>query len=322
MICKKYGAPHNLELKDVEKPIPADNELLVKIKAASVNALDWHFLRGKPFLVRLKYGLLKPKNQILGYDISGIVESIGKNVKNFKPGDEIFGGLGFKLGGFAEYACIDENGMVALKPNNMSFKEAAAVPAAGITAFLSIRDRASMKSGQRILVNGAAGGVGTFSVQIARYYGAHITAVCSSGNVEMVKSIGAEQVIDYTKEDFTCREEMYDVVIDNVGNRGVKHLLKVLNNDGIYVGVGFTSMGLMMQQSIIGPLAAKRGGKRWSVPQSDEPLQKDFVDLKKIIEDANLTSVIDRAYSLNDLSKAIEYMETGHAKAKVVIEIN
>src|SRR3990170_6660244 len=188
MMCRKYGPPNVLRLEEVEKPVPKESELLVKVKASSVNALDWHFLRGKPFLVRLQYGFFRPKNRILGYDIAGSVVAVGKNVTRFKPGDEVFGGLGFGLGGFAEYACVAEDGFLALKPSGTTFEEAAAVPAAAVTALKGLRDNGQIQPGQKVLINGAAGGVGTFAVQIAKSFDTEVTGVCSSQNLDMVRS--------------------------------------------------------------------------------------------------------------------------------------
>lgn len=322
MIYEKYGSPKGLKMKDVDKPSPQNGEILVKIKASSVNALDWHFLRGKPLFMRLMFGLLIPKNKILGYDFSGIVEEVGFNVTKFKVGDEVFGGLGFKLGGFAEYAVIGEDELVIHKSTKNSFEEAGAIAAAGLTAFLCIRDRAKVKKDNKVLINGAAGGVGTFSVQFAKYYGAEVTAVCSNHNRVMVKSLGADYVIDYNEDDFAKRLKRYDIIIDNVGNRRVKDLIKPLKDGGIYVGVGFTSLSLMMMHSIWGPVVAKINGLKWSMPQSKHPSQKDLYDIKKIIENNNIQTVIEKTYKLDQLSEAITYVETGHARSKVIIKID
>jgi NADPH:quinone reductase-like Zn-dependent oxidoreductase len=228
MVFRAYGPPDFLHLEEVEKPVPKDNELLVKVRAASVNALDWHFLRGKPFLVRLQFGFVRPKVRILGYDIAGRVEAIGKKVTQFAPGNEVFGGLGFVLGGFAEYACIAEDGLVALKPSGVTFEQAAAVPAAALTALRAIRDKGRIHAGQKVLINGAAGGVGTFSVQIAKAFDTEVTGVCSLRNLDLIRSIGADRVVDYSKEDFTRNGQTYDIVVDNVGNRSVTDLKRIL----------------------------------------------------------------------------------------------
>jgi len=319
IVYTKYGPPVVLQLKEIEKPTPKDDQVLVKVHAASVNALDWHFLRGSPFLVRLQYGLLKPKNRILGYDIAGRVEAVGKNVTRFQPGDEVFGGLGFGLGGFAEYACIAEDAFVALKPSGTSFEEAAAVPGAAVAALIGLRDRGQIQSEQKVLINGAAGGVGTFSVQIAKSYGTEVTGVCSTRNLDMVRSIGADKVIDYTYEDFTRNGQSYDLVLDNVGNHPVSGLMRALSPEGTCVIVGFTSMGGMLQHALLGPLIAKARNRKWAPLGSENPTKEHLEVLKKLLEDGKVVPVIDRRYPLSELAEAIGYVETGHARGKVVI---
>jgi NADPH:quinone reductase-like Zn-dependent oxidoreductase len=319
MILRKYGPPDVLHLEEVEKPTPKDNELLVKVHAASVNALDWHFLRGKPFLVRMGYGFLRPKTRILGYDIAGRVEAVGRNVTRFKLGDEVFAGLGFSLGGFAEYVCTAEDGFVALKPAGTTFEEAAAVPAAAVTALKGLRDRGKIQPGQKVLINGAAGGVGTFSVQIAKSFDTEVTGVCSSRNLELVRSIGADKVVDYTKEDFTRNGQTYDLVLDNVGNLVVSDLMRSLNPTGTCVIVGFTSMGHMLMQSILASSVSKAKGKKILSAPSDKPNAENIQFLKGLLESRKVVPAIDRRYSLEQLAEAIGYVETGHARAKVVI---
>jgi NADPH:quinone reductase-like Zn-dependent oxidoreductase len=319
MVFRKYGPPDVLHLEEVEKPIQKDNELLIKVQAASVNALDWHFLRGKPFLVRLQYGFFKPKTRILGYDIAGRLEAVGKNVNQFRPGDEVFAGLGFSLGGFAEYACIAEDGFVALKPSGTTFEQAAAVPAAAVTALKGLRDKGHIQSGQKVLINGAAGGVGTFSVQIAKSFDTEVTGICSSRNLELVRSIGADKVIDYTKEDFTRNDQTYDLVLDNVGNRSVSDLVRTLNPTGTCVMVGFTSIGRMLMQSIQAPRVSKASGRKILSASSAKPNREDIQFLKGLLESRKVVPTIDRQYPLEQLAEAIGYVETGHARAKVVI---
>jgi len=321
MVFRRYGGPDVLRLEEVGKPVPGDNEILVRIQAASVNALDWHFLRGKPFLVRLQYGFLKPKTRILGYDIAGRVEAVGEKVSRFKPGDEVFGGLGFGLGGFAEYACVAEDGFVALKPAGTSFEEAATVPAAAVAALQGLRGRGNIQAGQKVLINGAAGGVGTFSVQIAKSFDTVVTGVCSARNLELVRSIGADSVIDYTREDFTRNSRTYDLVIDNVGNRTVPDLMRTLNPGGTCVIVGFTSMSRMLLQTITAPLVSKKGGKRVLSASSEDPNREDILFLRELLETRRIIPAIDRRYPLDQLAEAIRYVETGHARAKVVITI-
>jgi len=319
MIFRKYGPPGVLHLEEVEKPIPGDNELLVKVHAASVNALDWHFLRGKPFLVRMQYGLFSPKTRILGYDIAGHVEAVGKNVIRFKSGDEVFAGLGFSLGGFAEYACTGEDGFVALKPAGTTFEEAAAVPAAAVTALKGLRDRGKIQPGQKVLINGAAGGVGTFSVQIAKSFDAEVTGVCSSRNLELVRSIGADKVVDYGKEDFTRNGQTYDLVLDNVGNLTVSDLMRALKPTGTCVIVGFSSIGHMLTQSIPASGVAKATGRKILSAWGEKPNRENIQFLKGLLESRKIVPAIDRRYSLEQLAGAIGYVETGHARAKVVI---
>jgi NADPH:quinone reductase-like Zn-dependent oxidoreductase len=321
MISGKYGPPDVLHLEEVEKPIPKDDELLIKVQAASVNALDWHFLRGRPFLVRLQYGLFRPKARILGYDIAGRVEAIGRSVTQFKPGDEVFAGLGFSLGGFAEYACMAENGFVALKPSGTTFEEAAAVPAAAVTALRALRDRGHIQPGQKVLINGAAGGLGTFSVQIAKSFDTDVTGVCSSRNLELVRSMGADRVIDYAKENFTRNGQTYDLVLDNVGNRSVPDLLRILNPKGTCVIAGFTSIGRMLMQSLLAWGVSKASGRRIVSASSEKPKKEDILFLRGLLESRKVVPAIDRRYPLERLAEAIGYVETGHARAKVVISM-
>src|SRR5580704_4399648 len=235
IVYRCYGPPEVLRYEDVEKPTAADNEVLVKVQAASINPLDWHFMRGKPYLVRPMAGLGKPKDPRIGVDFAGTVEAVGKNVKQFKAGDEIFGAAD---GAFAEYVSVPEDDALALKPANMTFEQTAAIPIAGVTALQGLRDQAHIQPGQRILINGASGGVGTFAVQIAKSFGADVTGVCSTRNVDMVRSIGADHVIDYTREDFTKADQRYDVILDNVANHSLSECRRVLNPDGRYVLIG------------------------------------------------------------------------------------
>lgn len=321
MVLRKYGPPDVLHLEEVERPIPEENELLVNVHAASVNALDWHFLRGKPFFLRLQYGFYRPKTRILGYDIAGRVEVVGKNVTRFKPGDEVFAGLGFSLGGFAEYACTAEDGFVTLKPAGTTFEQAAAVPVAAFTALKGLRDVGRIQPGQKVLINGAAGGVGTFSVQIAKSFNAEVTGVCSSRNLELVRSIGADRVVDYTKEDFTRNGQTYDLVLDNVGNLSVSDLVRTLNPTGTAVIVGFTSMGHMLTQSILASRVSKATGRKILSASREKPHRENIEFLKGLLESRKIVPTIDRKYSLEQLAEAIGYVETGHARAKVVITI-
>lgn len=314
----RYGSPDILELKEVDKPAPTDNQALVKIHAASVNPLDWHILRGEPFLVRLMgFGLLKPKHKILGADMAGRIEAVGTNVTQFKVGDEVFGS---GMGGFAEYACFREN-TLAPKPLATTFEQAAAVPVAGITALQALRDHGRLQSGQQVLINGASGGVGTFAVQIARALGAHVTGVCSGRNVEMVRSIGADHVIDYTKEHFWQSGKEYDLIVDNAAFHSIRKALRALKPTGVYVLVGgSTSTASIVKSLILNPLISRIEGRKL-VSFIASVKQSDLAFLKELLEAGKIVPVIDRQYSLSETPQAIRYVEEGHARGKVVINV-
>ena len=315
----KYGPPGVLQLKEVEKPTPKENELLVKVFAASANPADWHMIRGEPKFARLAFGLTKPKNIIPGIDIAGKIEAVGKNVKEFQPGDEVFGDCGWG-GAFAEFVCVSENRLV-LKPANISYEEAATIFVAGITALQALRYKGKIQSGQKVLIVGASGGVGTFAIQIAKYFGAEVTGVCSTRNLELVRSIGADDVIDYTKEDFTNSSQKYDLIIDNIANRSAVNLKRALSPNGICVIVGFSSLSRMFQHIFLGPLVSMIGNKKISGLGTAKPNKKDLVFLKKLLESGKIKPVIDRRYSLSEVPEAIRYLEEGHARGKVVIII-
>src|SRR6267143_4238291 len=317
-----YGLP-NLKLQEIEKPAPADDQLLVKVRAASVNPLDWHFIEGTPYIMRaLGVGLRKPADTRLGVDFAGTVEVVGKNVTQFKPGDEVFGG---RTGAFAEYVCVREARAVALKPANITFEQAASVPIAGITALQGLRDKGKVQSGQKVLINGASGGVGTFAVQIAKSFGADVTGVCSTRNLDLVKSLGADHVIDYTKEDFTKGDQKYDAILDNVANRSLSECRKVLTPNGRFVLIGG---GGANEQGWIGPLALpfKAMIYSWFVSQKmgmmmAETSQSDLTYLAELIQSGKLKPVIDRTYKLSETKDAMAYLEEGHARGKVVITL-
>ncbi|MFC1878770.1 NAD(P)-dependent alcohol dehydrogenase [Chloroflexota bacterium] len=320
IVYTKYGSPDVLQLKEVEKPMPKENEVLVEVHAASVNALDWHSMRGEPFLQRLECGLIKPKAPILGADIAGRVESVGTNVTQFQPGDEVYGDLYWcGLGAFAEFVSVPEN-YLALKPTNLSFEEAAAVPQAAFTALHALRDEGQVQAGQKVLINGASGGVGTFAVQIAKAFGAEVTGVCSTRNLEMARSIGADHVIDYTQEDFTQNSRCYDLIVDIAANHSLKDLESVLNPKGICVVVGFSTLVHMLRVRILGPRISKAGGKKLGmlIPEEDKT---DLVVMKEILESGKVAPVIDRRYTLDEVPEAIRYLEKGHARGKVVITV-
>lgn len=317
---KKYGSPEVLKLNEIEKPSPKDNEVLVKVIAASVNAADWHLMRGEPFMARLAFGLFKPKIQILGADVSGKVEAVGKNVKDLKPGDEVFGDVSESgWGGFAEYVCADENAFI-LKPVNMSFEESAAVPLASVTALQALRNKGEIKQGKKVLINGASGGVGTFAVQIAKYFGAEVTGVCSTGNLEMVRALGADYVIDYTKEDFTKNGKSYDLILAANGYHPIFDYKRALSSKGICVITG-GSMSQLYQVLLLGPLLSSKSGKKMCNLLM-KPVKKDLVFMKDLIEMGKVKPVIDKRYSFNETADAIRYLEEGHARGKVVIIFN
>jgi NADPH:quinone reductase-like Zn-dependent oxidoreductase len=318
VVFEKYGPPDVLHLKEVEKPIPSDDEVLVKIHAASVNAADWHALRGTPFLVRLMNGLTrpKPKAQILGDDMAGRVEAVGVNVKQFQPGDEVFGFSNF--GAFAEYRCAPEN-YLAIKPADISFEEAAAVPIAAITALQGLRDGGQLQSGQKVLINGASGGVGTFAVQIAKYYGAEVTGVCSTRKLDMVRSIGADHVIDYTAEDFTRTGQRYDLILALAGNLSISDYRRALSPEGIFICIG-GSMGQYFQALLLGSLISMMESKKMGVVMP-KPNQKDLLFLIELFEAGKVVPVIDKRYPLSEVPEAIRYIEEGHVQGKVVITV-
>jgi NADPH:quinone reductase-like Zn-dependent oxidoreductase len=318
IVYRCYGSSDVLKFEDIEKPTPTDNEVLVKVHAASINPLDWHYMRGTPYVVRMDSGLGKPDNPRLGVDFAGTVETVGKNVKLFKPGDEVFGG---KFGAFAEYVSVREDRAVALKPANMTFEQAASVPIAALTALQALRDKGQTKPGQKVLINGASGGVGTFAVQIAKSFGADVTGVTSSKNMAMVRSIGADHVIDYTKEDFTQSGQRYDLILDTVGNHSLLENRRVLNPSGIFVIIGGPSndpwIGFVITPIyalILSPFVSQK-----FVPFLAELNKEDLAILRDLMQAGQVTPVIDRRYRLSEVPAAIRYLEEGHARGKVVI---
>jgi NADPH:quinone reductase-like Zn-dependent oxidoreductase len=318
-VYTRYGPPNVVQVKDVEKPVPKDDEVLIKVRAASVNPLDWHFMRGTPYFVRIPAGLRKPKDGRLGVDVAGRVEAVGRNVTQFKPGDEVFGAC---RGAFAEYACASESALAA-KPNNVTFEQAAAVSVAARTALQGLRDKGKIQPGQKVLINGAAGGVGTFAVQIAKSFGADVTGVCSTRNVDMVRSIGADHVIDYTQEDFTKRGQRYDLIFDGVGNHSLLACRRILNPKGIYIAVGGPSGGWMigfLAHAITAPVLS------WFVSQKlvmvlARPSKEDLTVMHDLMKAGKVTPVIDKRYRLSEVPEAIRYLEERHARGKVVITL-
>ena len=320
IVYRCYGSPDVLKYEDIEKPTPTDNQVLVKVHAASVNPLDWHYMRGKPYLMRMEAGVGTPSNPRLGVDFAGTVEAIGPDVKRFKPGDEVFGG---RTGALAEYVTVHEDRALVLKPDNVTFEQAASVPIAAVTALQALRDQGRIQAGQKVLINGASGGVGTFAVQIAKSFGADVTGVCSTKNVEMVRSIGADHVIDYTKEDFTKSGQLYDLIIDNVGSHPLLDYKRVLQPKGIFVIVGGPNEG-----SWIGPMTTPIKAKLLSPFVSQEFVfflanlsPEDLTILRDLMQTGKVTPVIDRTYKLSEAPEAIAYLEAGHARGKVVVEI-
>ena len=312
IIRDSYGPPDVLRLQEVEKPIPKDDEILMKVHSASVNRADSHGLRGTPFMARLILGgLIKPKVKILGYDFSGQVEAVGRNVTKFQPGDEVFG-TNKVGGGFAEYLSVIED-LILIKPPNVSFEDAASVPGAGVTALQCLQKYGGVQSGQNVMINGASGGVGTNAVQIAKALGATVTGVCSTTNLDMVRSIGADDVIDYTKEDFTQSEQMYDLIIDVVAKSSFSECKPILKPNGRYVTTAF-SPGLALKAKMV------RGDKKM-IPMLASPEKNDLIYLKDLLESGKLKPVIDRRYTLEQVSDAIRYLEEGHVKGKLIIKI-
>jgi NADPH:quinone reductase-like Zn-dependent oxidoreductase len=320
VLYTKYGPPEVLHLEEIDKPTPKEDEALVKVHAASVNYGDWGLLRGKPFLLRVMGGgLLTPNNKILGGDIAGRVEAVGRDVQQFQPGDEVFGDLsGCGRGGFAEYVSVPEKGL-ALKPANLSFEEAAAVPMAAVTALQGLRDKGQIQLGQKVLINGASGGVGTFAVQIAKSFGADVTAVCSTSNLDMARSVGADQVIDYTQEDFTRSGQRYDLILAANGYHPIADYKRALNPKGIYVCSGGT-LAQIFQSMLLG-LWMSRNGSQKLTNLSQRSNQEDLVFMKELLEAGKIVPVIDRCYPLSELPEAFRYFGEGHARGKVVITV-
>jgi NADPH:quinone reductase-like Zn-dependent oxidoreductase len=317
----RYGPPDVLELRDVPKPTPGDYEVLVRVHAAAVNALDWHYMRGDPYVARLSMGLRGPKVRIRGRDFAGRVEAIGMGVERFRVGDEVFGEAD---GAFAEYVRAPDDA-VDPKPVNLTFEQAAAVPLAGGTALMGLRDVARVQPGQRVLINGASGGVGTFAVQIARSLGAEVTGVCSARNADLVRSIGADHVIDYASEDFTRNGQRYDVVFDLVGNRSLTDIRRALTPEGTLV---LSGGGVSEGGSFLGPLALfaksmvlSRFVRHRLLQLTEQPSRENLASLRELVESGTVTPVIDRTFPLSDVPEAIRYLEVEHAQAKVVITV-
>ena len=316
IVYENYGSPDVLELKEIIKPTVKDDEILIKVHAASVTPLDWHMLTGTPYIARLMAGLLKPKRKVLGTDVAGVIEAVGSNITEFQSGDEVFG-LSFYNGSFAEYLCVPKSQLQLVpKPSNVSFEDAAATPYSGFTALLCLRDLGKIQPGQKVLINGASGGTGTFAVQIAKSFGAEVIGVCSTRNLERVRSIGADEVIDYTQEDFSQNTATYDLIFDVVRMRTFSECKDALKPQGTYVTTEFSPMLAFQSkwESMFGekklvPLPMKR------------PTQQDFLDLRELLETGKMTPVIDKRYELSEVPDALRYIGKGHARGKIIIKI-
>jgi NADPH:quinone reductase-like Zn-dependent oxidoreductase len=320
IVYDRYGSPDVLQYQEIEKPIPADGQVLIQVHASSVNPYDWHFIRGTPSFIRLFTGIRAPKSRRLGADVAGIVEAVGRSVTGFKPGDAIFGTA---TGSFAEYACALESS-VALKPENLTWEQAASVPLAGVTALQALRDKGELRESRRVLINGAAGGVGTFAVQIAKSFGARVTGVCSTRNIELVRSIGADDLVDYTCEDFLRGSQRYDVFFDLVGNNPLREYLRVLEPNGIYIGCGGGGpdrrstelLGSMLHAAVTAPFVTQKlPGFLAKVNTADLSFLADLIQAGKVVP------VLDRSYALKETASAIRYLEQGHARGKVVLTV-
>lgn len=319
IVFDHYGPPEGLKFQEVPAPVPEADEVLVRIRASSVNAADWHVMRASPFLARLMSGLFKPKRERLGADVAGVVEAVGSAVTRFKVGDEVFGCMPFgSWGGFAEQICARED-VLASKPARTGFAEAASVPLAGLTALQALRDVGELQAGQKVLINGASGGVGTFAVQIAKAMGAEVTAVCSGRNQELARSIGADHVIDYGKEDFTRQDERYDVIVAANGYHPLSDYKRALAPHGRYAMTG--GAGKQMAEAVfLGPWQSEKGGRKMGRVDM-KPKQADLEFLRDLLETGKVAPVIDRTYRLEQVPEAIRYLEEGHARGKVVITV-
>jgi NADPH:quinone reductase-like Zn-dependent oxidoreductase len=320
IVYREYGSADVLKCEEVEKPVPKDDELLIKVRAAAVNPLDWRLMQGKPTMLRLFFGLRKPKSGRPGIDFAGVVEAVGSKVTQFKPGDSVFGACRWA---FAEYACAAES-KIALKPNQVTFEQAASGNVAGLTAIQGLRDHGKIRPGSKVLVNGAAGGVGTFAVQVARTFGARVTGVCSTRNIELVRSIGADEVIDYTQSDFTTGDQQYDLILDCVGNHSFSECRRVLTPNGRFVIVGgphdpsmIELMGPVIKALVLSVFVSQK-----AIMFIAKSSQADLTLLGEMIVNGKVKPVIDRRYSLSDTAAAVGYVEEGHARGKVIIDVD
>jgi NADPH:quinone reductase-like Zn-dependent oxidoreductase len=325
IVYHNYGSPDVLRCEEIDKPTAGDNEVLIKVRAASVNPLDWKMITGGPYIVRKLLGLGKPKIKRPGVDVAGEIEAVGRNVTEFKQGDDVFGTCG---GAFAEYACTSGSipilkSALVIKPDNVTFEQAASAPVAAITALQGLRDKGHIQQAHQVLINGAAGGVGTFAVQIAKSYGADVTGVCSTRNVDMVQSIGADRVIDYTQQDFTRSEHHYDLIFDAVGNHSLSAYRRILNPKGILVMAGAPNNGRLigLLARLIGALVLSRLVSQKLIPFVARSNKDDLTIVSELMASGKVTPVIDRRYRLSEVPEALRYLEKGHARGKVVITL-
>jgi NADPH:quinone reductase-like Zn-dependent oxidoreductase len=313
IVQNEYGSPDVFELKEIDKPVVEENDVLVRVHAAALHAGDVFAMRGDPYLARMSAGWPKPKDYVPGYDVAGQVEAVGKNVTQFQPGDEVFGACQRTC---AEYVCAAAD-KFALKPANLTFEQAAAVPTSAVAALRGLRDAGKVQPGQKVLINGASGGVGTFAVQIAKAFGAEVTGVCSTRNVDMVRSIGADHVIDYAQEDFTQSGQRYDLILDQVANHSFSDCRRALTPQGTHIpNSGHSGLGYIIKALVLSLFVRQQGGPYIAIPNNE-----DLVDLKELIEAGKVTPVIDRTYPLSETPEAFRYLDEGHARGKVVITV-
>ncbi|MCD9019173.1 NAD(P)-dependent alcohol dehydrogenase [Parachryseolinea silvisoli] len=316
----RYGGPEVLTVDEISKPLPSDDEVLIRVKATSLNAADWHIMRGEPRFYRVVLGLTKPKYSILGADVAGIVEAVGKNVTQFREGDEVFGDLAaHNFGAFAEYVCAPEK-MVARKPSVLSFEEAASVPLAAATALHALRNKGEVKAGQMVAINGASGGVGVYLIQLAKNEGAEVTAVCSTAKTDQAKMLGADHVIDYTKKNFTRNGKKYDLIIGANGNLSLSDYKRALTSKGKYVGVGGSNRQIF-EPMLLGSFYSEKNGRTF-FQLVFKTTQADLIYLKEQVEAGKLKPVIDKRYSIHEIQEAMDYLEAGHAKGKIVLTVS
>jgi NADPH:quinone reductase-like Zn-dependent oxidoreductase len=321
IVFEEYGPPEVLQLKEVAKPIPKDNELLIRIDATVVTALDVGSRKGEPLFSRIVSGLRTPKTTILGFEIAGEIEAVGKDVTRFRIGDQVYGSTTLSLGGHAEFICLPEDGAVAIKPANMTYEEAVAIVEGGLTALPFLRDKANIQSGQEVLINGASGSIGTAAVQLAKYFGAEVTGVCSARNLELVKSLGADKAIDYTKEDFAESGHTYDAIFDTVGKSSFSHSKSSLKKEGLYLSPAPPSLAMLLRVLWTSMIGGKKAMIAFTGLRPSSEKSADLVILRKLIEEGKIKSVIDRRYPLEQTAEAHRYVETGHKRGNVVIAV-